>query len=155
MRKFLLGVLAVVLMIFFVVGLVVWAPWETKEKADSTYDDTAYLTWSAGIAAIVGSDLDGLVIALDLADYDLIGLWADYLWIDADNALDEIDDYDVSPELAPSKAEFKLALQDFRGAAFYISLWVDSLDPDYLDEAISYLNSATEHSWNAIDLLPD
>jgi hypothetical protein len=75
---------------------------------------------------------------------------AERLYDDAKKALDEIDQFSVSPELQPCKDEYKLALQDLMAFAYFAGLGVRTNDPDDMKIADECFESSGEHfesSW--------
>jgi len=59
--------------------------------------------------------------------------------------LDEIEGYEVSPEMQPVKNHLKLALEDFKVACNYAETGAMKYDPDELETAARYVNSSATH----------
>jgi len=76
---------------------------------------------------------------------DRVEFHADRLYDDAKKALDEIDQFSVSPKLQPCKDEYKLALQDLMAFAYFAGLGVRTNDPDDMKIADEYFESSKEH----------
>ena len=57
--------------------------------------------------------------ASERKDLASVERYAGMLYDDAERALNEIDQFSVSPKLQPSKDEFKLMLQDLKEAGYY------------------------------------
>jgi tetratricopeptide (TPR) repeat protein len=78
------------------------------------------------------------------------------LWIEVayfcQNALIEIDQFDVSIEMQPIKNEFRLFLQYLKLSAFYAESSFNSYDLDARANSIKYYDLAVEHHNNFSDL---
>ena len=101
--------------------------------------------------------IDTRLIVSATEDFDLksLELWSSIGYGDAKEALDEIDRYDVSPEMQPAKDELKLALQDFKWACYYSERGAKYYDADDLETSGRYVKSATKHLEKHTDLLPE
>jgi hypothetical protein len=75
-----------------------------------TYQDSEYAEWIIDTVYSISLDVNLLANAADRLDFEGVETYSGMLYDDAKKALYEIDQYDVSPALKPSKDEFKLAL---------------------------------------------
>jgi len=72
-------------------------------------------------------------------------------------ALDEMDFYEVSPDVQPAKDELKLYIQDLKWSAYYYEIAARSFDEKAKGEAMrsgdKYYKSAGEYIYNYFELL--
>lgn len=113
-----------------------------------TYQDSEYANWAANTFSSITLDANLLANVEDIKAYSGI------LYDDAKKALDEIDQFDVSPALKPSKDEFKLALQDFKQSGYYGKKGARNKDVDDIETSADYAESAVRHAERTADLLP-
>jgi len=126
---------------------------EVASAYTPTEEDVEYLEWQL-------ETLDSVIIYSDLMlseeyDLDVMELWAGKGYDFCKKALIEIDQFDVSSEMEPSKREFKLYLQDRKQAFYYYERGAKYLDVDDIDTGVSYSESAVEHLTKSTDLLPE
>jgi hypothetical protein len=136
----------------------------TQESVST--QDLEFLKWASETSdpeAPVGlaNDEGDLLVCLDMWKdernalkkeglHDRVEFHAERLYDDAKKALDEIDQFSVSPELQPCKDEYKLALQDLMAFAYFAGLGVRTNDPDDMKIADECFESSGEHfesSW--------
>jgi len=119
-----------------------------------TYQDSEYSDWCIDTTYSISLDLDLCQSAAERLDFEGVELYSGMLYDDAKKALDEIDQFDVSYALKPSKDEFKLALQDLKQAGYYGEKGARNYDADDLETSGDYLERAARHLERAADLLP-
>lgn len=92
--------------------------------------------------------------AAERFDFEGVEVYSGMLYDDAKKALNEIDQFFVSPTLKPSKDEFKLALQNYKQAGYYGENGARNYDVDDMETSTDYLETAAIHSFRASDVLP-
>lgn len=60
-------------------------------------------------------------------------------------ALDQLEGYEVSPEMQPVKEHLKLALEDFKAACIYAETGAMNRDPNDFKTAARYVNTSRAH----------
>lgn len=118
-----------------------------------TYQDSEYRDWVISTLPSISLDLDLITSAAERFDFEGVERYSGMLYDDAKKALDEIDQFDVSSALKPSKDEFKLALQDYKQAGYYGEKGARNYDTDDIETSTNYLERAARHSFRAGDLL--
>ena len=118
-----------------------------------TYQDSEYTDWTISTLPSISLDLNLMTSAAERFDFEGVEMYSGMLYDDAKKALDEIDQFDVSSALKPSKDEFKLALQDFKQAGYYGEKGARNYDTDDIETSTNYLERAARHSFRAGDLL--
>ena len=119
-----------------------------------TYQDSEYKKWAIESIYSITLDLNLMTNAAERLDFEGVETYSGMLYEDAKKALNEIDQFGVSPTLRPSKDEFKLALQDFKQAGYYGEKGARNYDVDDIETATKYMESATKHTERSTDLLP-
>lgn len=119
-----------------------------------TYQDSEYKKWAIESIYSITLDLNLTTNAAERLDFEGVETYSGMLYEDAKKALNEIDQFGVSPTLRPSKDEFKLALQDFKQAGYYGEKGARNYDVDDIETATEYIESATKHTERSTDLLP-
>ena len=119
-----------------------------------TYQDSEYKKWAIESIYSITLDLNLMTNAAERLDFEGVETYSGMLYEDAKKALNEIDQFGVSPTLRPSKDEFKLALQDFKQAGYYGEKGARNYDVDDIETATKYIESATKHTERSTDLLP-
>jgi len=109
------------------------------------YQDLEYIEWSRDNIATFVMYNDLIMAALEDRDLDDLELWYGKEYDFCERSLEEIDQFDVSPELRPAKNEYKSALEDYKMAAYYGERWAKYLDSDDADICVSYNEAGTEH----------
>lgn len=122
-------------------------------QTTSSYDDDYFKDWCVGLSTILGADLDAITQACNNYDLETLEEQAALFYEDTEEALGEIDQFDVSPEMQPVKAELKLALEDCKKAADYAERGAKNSDADDLERSSDYLDSGTEHLNKVTELL--
>lgn len=97
-------------------------------------------------------------------DWEYLKFLHGLLYDHADDALNEIDEFEVSPELEPIKTEYKLYLIDLKWSAYYGKEAAEDIlsgdlegATDNIEKSTEHLESATAHveKWTAlIEALP-
>jgi len=118
-----------------------------------TYQDSEYIYWCIDTADSISLDLYLTSSAAEGADFEGVELYSGMLYDDAKKALDEIDQFDVSSALKPSKDEFTLALQCFKQAGYYGEKGARNYDVEDIEIATDYIKKAHRHLDRANDLL--
>jgi len=110
-----------------------------------SYDDAEYVIWQGNILDDVSTDCE--MISLYAGSYNFNGVetWSKMLENDCSDALDEIDDYDVSSKYYNVQRQFKFALEDYEMAGYWGYMGAKYTDADYLDMAVDYMEDGTEH----------
>ena len=119
-----------------------------------TYQDSEYKKWAIESIYSITLDLNLMTNAAERLDFEGVETYSGMLYEDAKKALNEIDQFGVSPTLRPSKDEFKLALQDFKQAGYYGEKGARNYDVDDIETATKYIESATKHTERSTGLLP-
>ena len=120
-----------------------------------TYQDSEYADWSIDTNRRISTDLKLLTRATNRLDFESVGVYSGMLYDDAKKALDEIDQFYVSPAFTQSKNEFKLALQDFTQAGYYGEMGGRNHDTADIYTCSDYMGSAGRHLLRATDLIPE
>ena len=119
-----------------------------------TYQDSEFREWASETVHSIKLDLELMTNAEKRLVFEDVGTYSRILYDDAEKALNEIDQFGVSPTLKPSKDEFKLALQDFKLTGYYREKWERNYDSDDLETSFEYWESAVKHLKRFSDLLP-
>ena len=119
-----------------------------------TYQDSEYKEWAMGTAYIIKLDMELVTNAVTSSDFKGAEIYAGILYDDAKEALNEIDQFFVSPTLKPSKDEFKLALQNYKQVGYYQERGSRNDDVDDMLTAIQYIEWAIKHTKRATALIP-
>lgn len=126
----------------------------TSAPTYQEYQDSEYLSWATDTLELMISDMSLIAYSYDDLDAKGVEIYSEMLCTDANKALNEIDQFDVSPALKPSKNEFELALRDFKQAGYYGALGARNYDVSDTDTSSDYLESGIKHSHKATNLLP-
>jgi len=127
----------------------------TPTLTPTSYNDSKYFEWAMDTTENILSDITLLANAGKSGDFEGVEMYSRMLYDDAKKALDEIDQFDVSPKMQPSKREFKLALQDFKQGGYYGEKGARNYDADEVNTASEYVLSGTTHLERSIDLWPE
>jgi len=138
------------MMLFSLVGVP-----EVASAYTPTSEDLEYLEWFRDNAATSGMYGELILAAVEDEDLDDIEYWCGKRYDFCKKALIEIEQFDVSPELQPTKNEYKYALEDFKKASYYGERWTKYRDIDDLDMFVSHYAAGIEHLEKTIDLLPE
>lgn len=145
--------------IFLVIALVmvfslIGVP-EVASAYTPTEEDLEYNEWYMDIKRTLMMYNDLIMAALYDADYDDIELWGGKKYDFCKESLEEIEQFDVSPEMQPIKNEDKLALQDSKQASYYLERYAKYFDSDDAEMSSSYTKSSTEHTKKSNALLEE
>ena len=119
------------------------------------YQDLEFIEWSEDNSASSRMYGELILAALEDSDYDALELLYGKEYDLYKESLEEIEQFDVSPEMQPIKNEYKLALQDLKKSAYYGERWAKYLDSDDAYMGISYRESAGKHIRKCIALLKE
>ena len=112
---------------------------------EESYDDIEFASWSSVQSEILGSNTRLIAEAANNEDLEALEEYAALYYDNNEKALEEIDQFDVSPEMQPAKKEYKLGLEDSKQAAYYIERGAKNSDADDLVKGSEYMESATVH----------
>ena len=118
-----------------------------------TYQDSEYSDWVIDTSYSITLDLNLMTSAAERSDFEGFETYSGMLYDDAKKALDEIDQFDVTPALKPSKDEVKLALQDYKQAGYYGEKGARNYDTNDIETSTDYLERGARHFFRADDLL--
>ena len=136
-------------------------------NATTNYQDSQWLATYLSNSLIVANDMKDLGNALinnNFAsannDFTSISTYANTLYKDSQEAINDSDLYSVSPDLQSAKDEYRLQMIQAKSAAVYIYHGVEAYkkgdieagDPE-MKQAIQSINSITEHANKAAKLL--
>lgn len=98
------------------------SPQVTAPSAIETCNDQKFIIWAQSSAKVLNSDVEGILNAA--ANYDLKAMNIAGWNLKEDSRLytNELNEFDVSPELKPAAEELENALKSFRLAGKYIEL---------------------------------
>jgi len=131
---------------------------EEKPLASISTQDSEYFEWESEIRDLESAHTDLLLDAMGPESVDLAGVerYVGMLYDDANKALSEIDQFNVSPGFQPSKDEFKLSQQDLMRAGYYIERGASrNYNVDDLETGIDYLYSYFDHATRSSLLCSD
>jgi len=112
------------------------------------YEDAEFLSWLLHTSDIITRDLNALSESANSINIFKTRDRAKRLYNDCEIALDEIDNFDISPELVPVREEVRSGLYDLKMAALHIQHF-------RYDEAIEYLERGGNHFSRATEMIRD
>lgn len=123
----------------------------------SAYQDIA---WAANVQKnlrVLNADLDGVSSAANNSDYTTLAVYAQQTVNDTQNAIQENDQYTVSPKLQDAQNEWKAALQDYNSAGQFLLQGANeakngTVGAEYFQKAKMARNSGTDHLKRASEL---
>ena len=118
---------------------------EVASLSTPTEEDFEFMEWVINTIESFGLYSELSQSALEDKDYEALEVWAGLQHNQFKNALNEIDQFDVSAEIQPIKDEFKLYLQDNKQSLYYLHRYAKYRDGDDIDASNSYKKSAIEH----------
>ena len=151
------GIAAIAVIVVGIVLLLFGRLAENKEEkalASLSMQDLKFLKWVSEISTSERSHLMPSTEAMRRADFADAERHEGMLYDDANKALNEVDQFSVSPKVQPSKDEFKLAQQDLKQVGYYAKTGTRKEDPDDIGTAIEYGESCINHLFRSHDLLP-
>ncbi len=101
------------------------------------------LEWMASVqkySAIIGTDFDAIGNAADDSDLTSMGIYAQYLVDDTQDAIKENDKYTVSPSFEDAQKEWRLGLQNYNSAGQFAVLGANELDNGDYDRGVEYID---------------
>jgi len=106
---------------------------------------------------ILKTDLDGISNATNNSDYTALAVYAQQTVNDTQNAIQENDQYTVSPKLQDAQNEWRVALQDYNSAGQFLLQGANEAKngtggAEYFLNASISRNSGTDHLKNASEL---
>ncbi|MDI9395897.1 MAG: hypothetical protein QM426_11035 [Euryarchaeota archaeon] len=124
---------------------------------ESVYQDIA---WAANVQKnlrILKADLDGLSNAANNSDYPALAMYAQQTVNDTQNAIQENDQYTVSPKLQNAQNEWKAALQNYNSACQILLQGANEAKngtgvAEYFQKSRTFSDSATDHLKRASEL---
>jgi len=143
-KKTMAGLIAIVAVVAVVISAGALYT-EEKPPASAATQDPEFLKWASETSAHIIGDNGLLLEALKSLDFDDMEFYAGILYDDAKKALDEIDQFSVSPKLQPFKDEYKLSLDDTKWYAYFTEQGARNIDPDAIETATEYAESSAEH----------
>jgi hypothetical protein len=138
-----LGYLAIVLLVSS--AMVLSLPSISDVASALTPEDLEFGEWYTTTMNRIEADATAMASAIE--EYNCTGVEAGARsgYEAATTALDEIEEYGVSPEMQPVKNQLKLAVEDFKVACNHAEVGAMKYDPDELATAARYVNSSATH----------
>lgn len=123
----------------------------------SAYQDIAWGNNVQKHLRILKTDLDNVSNATNNSDYTTLAVYAQQIVNDTQNAIQENDQYTVSPKLQDAQKEWRLALQDYNSAGHFLLQGADEakngiVGAENFQKAITFRNSGTDHLKKASEL---
>jgi len=123
----------------------------------SAYQD---ITWGTNVQKnlkILQTDLDGVSNATNNSDYTTLAVYAQQTVNDTQNAIQENDQYTVSPKFQDAQNEWRMALQDYNSAGQFLLQGANEAKNgtggvEYFQKAKISRNSGTDHLKKASEL---
>ena len=123
----------------------------------SAYQDIA---WGANVQKhlkILKTDLDGVSSAANTSDYTTLAVYAQCIVNDTQNAIEENDQYTVSPKLQDAQKEWRVALQDYNSAGQFLLQGANEAKngtggAENFQKAGTFSDSGTDHLKRASEL---
>lgn len=137
------GYLAIVLLVSS--AIVLSLPSVSDVASALTPEDLEFGEWYTTTMNRIEADATAMASAIE--EYNCTGVEAGARsgYEAATKALDEIEGYEVSPEMQPVKNHLKLALEDFKVTCNYAEVGAMKYDPNDLATAARYVNSSATH----------
>lgn len=116
----------------------------------SAYQDIAWGNNVQKQLRILKTDLDGVSSAANNSNYTALTVYAQQTVNDTQNAIQENDQYTVSPKLQNAQKEWRLALQDYNSAGHLLLQGANEVknvtrEAENLQKARTYSDSGTYH----------
>ncbi len=116
----------------------------TPAITTAKHDDLAFVNWMDRISSPIIADLENISYAANMESFNLLNEYGLDLYNDCSDALDEIDEYDVSPKLGPVQREFRLALLNYKNAGAILAD-VGPYDTKKMERATDYMETGMTH----------
>ncbi|AKB79931.1 hypothetical protein MSHOH_3448 [Methanosarcina horonobensis HB-1 = JCM 15518] len=132
-------------------------PGSPLSTIQSTYQDIAWGTNVQKNLKILKTDLDGISGAVNNSDYVTLAVYARQTVNDTQNAIQENDQYTVSPKLQDAQNEWRMALLDYNSAGQFLLKGANEAKngtggAEYFQKANVSSNSGTDHLKRASEL---
>ncbi len=106
---------------------------------------------------ILKTDLDGVSSAANNSNYSTLAVYAQQTVNDTQNAIQEDDQYTVSPKLQEAQKEWRTALQDYNSAGQFLLQGANeakngTVGAENFQQARIFRNSGTDHLKRASEL---
>ncbi|MDR7666039.1 hypothetical protein RG963_09685 [Methanosarcina sp. Z-7115] len=123
----------------------------------SAYQDIAWGTNVQKHLNILKTDLDGVSNATNNSDYATLAVYSQQIVNDTQNAIQENDQYTVSPKLQDAQKEWRAGLQDYNSAGQFLLQGANkakngTLGAENFQKARTFRNSGTGHLEKASEL---
>ncbi|MHC1755532.1 MAG: hypothetical protein AB9861_08905 [Methanosarcina sp.] len=123
----------------------------------SAYQDIA---WGANVQKhleILKTDWDGVSVAANNSDYTTLTVYAEQIVNDTHNAIQENDQYTVSPKIQEAQKEWRAALEDYNSAGQFLLQGANEAKngtggAENFQKARTSRNSGTDHLKRASEL---
>lgn len=166
MKKYIYFTLFVLLIVLIVMGFAGSQKGENASQAQltaplntlkSAYQDIAWGNNVQKHLRVLKTDLDGVSNATNNSDYTMLAVYAQQIVNDTQNAIQENDQYNVSPKLQDAQKEWRLALQDYNSAGQFLLQGANeakngTIGAENFQKAITFRNSGTDHLKKASEL---
>jgi|LGVD01.1.fsa_nt_gb hypothetical protein len=136
-RKIIIGMIVITA----IVAAVMFTGCVEKESPD----DIKFKSWCHEQSKKLDSDAQMLEDLSANNDLKALGKYSARFYDNITIALEEIDQFDVSPEMQPAKKDFKLVLEECKNATYYMEQGARNSDSVDLRKGNEYLDYATEH----------
>lgn len=159
-----------VLIFFLLVAMLFWG--FTESNSDKTASQassqqsaivSAYkdIQWGDNVQkhlTVLKTDLDNVSNAENNSDYSLLAINAQYIIDDTQKAIEENDQYTVSPKFQEAQKEWRLALQDYNSAGQFLLQGANEAKKgsggfENFQKAATLSNSGTTHLKKASESL--
>lgn len=129
-----------------------------QSTLESAYQD---VQWGLNVQKnmrILKSDLDNISSATNKSDYDALAVAAEHIINDTQNAIEENDQYKVSPKLQGPQKEWRAALLDYNSAGKFLLEGANEAKSGRsgvgsFQKAVALSKSGTAHLKNASETL--
>ena len=118
----------------------------------ATEENEEFRAWTVNISSVMILLSDIQVSAIENQDYEQQYYCHDARYQICENALVEIDQFAISPEMQPFKDELKISLIYSQQAAHYGKRWVTYAKDDDFDKYVMYEELSSEHLEAATDV---
>jgi len=125
-------------------------PVVTPTPTQPVYQDIAWLQYVQRYLPLIGTDFTNAGSAANNSDYTTLSIAGQNIVDDTQKALDENNQYNISPKYQDAKNEWTLALKDYNSAGEYLILVADDgkigkTNTENLNKFTSLCSSGTGH----------
>jgi len=166
MKKYIYFTLFILLVVLIVIGFAGSQYGDNASQAQlnsplntlkSAYQDIAWGTNVQKHLKILKTDLDGVSNATNNSNYTMLAVYAQYIVNDTQSAIQENDQYTVSPKLQDAQKEWRLALQDYNSAGQFLLQGANeakngTVGAENFQKAGTLRSSGTDHLQKASEL---